>query len=88
VDTLGLKIGSSFNHLVVMKDLVLGNVSSMLIGQDSQIITNLYTGDARTLLDPTYTIPGQYCIQQDLPYPATITGVIPQIEVGDTKGGK
>jgi hypothetical protein len=84
-DTLGLKIGSSFSHLVEMKDLVVGNVSSMLVGQDSQIVTDLVTGDARTYLDPTYTVPGQYCIQQDQPFPATILGVIPQVEIGDTK---
>lgn len=76
--TLGLKIGSSFNNLVTMKDLVLGNVSSMLTGQDTQTVSDLYTGDARTYLDTTYTVPGQYCIQQDQPYPATILGVIPQ----------
>lgn len=85
-DTLGLSIGSDFNHLVSMKDLVLGNVSSMLTGQASQIITDLTTGDARTILDPTYTVPGQYCIQQSLPYPATILGVFPSITQGDQGG--
>jgi hypothetical protein len=82
-ETLGLTIGSDFNHLVPMKDLVQGNVSSMLTGQASQIITDLVTGDARTALDPTYTVPGQYCIQQSLPYPATILGVFPSITQGD-----
>jgi hypothetical protein len=86
-DTLGLKIGSDFSaaHLVTMKDLVVGNVGSMLIGQSSQLVTDLYSGDTRTYLNPTYTVPGQYCIQQDLPLPATILGVIPQFEVGDTR---
>lgn len=84
-DTLGLKIGSSFSRLVEMKDLVRGNVSSMLTGQDSQVVTDLVTGDARTFLDSTYTIPGQYCIQQDLPYPASVLGVIPNITVGDNR---
>jgi hypothetical protein len=83
-DTLGLSIGSDFNHLVPMKDLIRGNVSSMLTGQSSQIVTDLVTGDARTILDPTYTVPGQYCIQQSLPYPATVLGVFPSIVVGDS----
>lgn len=83
-DTLGLKIGSSFNNLVAMKDLVEGNVGSMLLGQDLQVVSGLFTGDARTFVDPTYTVPGQFCIQQDLPYPATILGVIPEITVGNT----
>lgn len=78
--TLGLKIGSSFSTLVDMKDLIVGNVGSMT----NQVVTDLVTGDARTFLDPTYTVPGQYCVQQSLPYPATITGVIPQLAVGDT----
>ena len=80
-DTLGLQIGSTFGNLVNMQDLVLGNVGSMT----NQKVTGLVSGDARTYLDPTYTVPGQYCVQQSLPYPATITGVIPQLAVGDTR---
>lgn len=83
--TLGLEIGSDFDHLVPMKDLIRGNVSSMLTGQSNQIITDLTTGDARTFLDGTYTVPGQYCIRQSLPYPATILGVIPNLVLGDDK---
>lgn len=82
-ETLGLKIGSSFARMVAMKDLIVGNVSSMLTGQDSQIVTDLVTGDARTYIDATYTVPGQYCIRQDQPLPATILGVIPNITLGD-----
>lgn len=85
-DTLGLSIGSSFNHLVPMKDLIQGNVSSMLTGQDSQVVTNLVNGQARTFLDPTYTVPGQYCIRQSLPLPATVLGVIPNVTIGDDYG--
>jgi hypothetical protein len=82
-DALGLSIGSDFNHLVPMKDLIVGNVSSMLTGQANQIVTGLVSGDARTILDPTFTIPGQYCIRQSQPLPATILGVIPQFELGE-----
>jgi hypothetical protein len=83
--TLGLQIGSDFNHLVDMRDLVRGEVSSMLTGQANQIITDLTTGDARTFIDGTYTVPGQYAIRQILPYPATILGVIPNLVLGDDK---
>ncbi len=82
-DTLGLSIGSSFNHLVPMQDLVVGNISSMLVGQDTQVVSGLVSGDARTWLDPTFTVPGQYCIRQSQPLPATILGVLPQFELGD-----
>ena len=84
-DTLGLKIGKDFDHLVVMKDLVVGAVGSMLTGQESQTVTGLFTGDARTYLDPSWTIPGQYCIRQDQPLPASVLGVIPEVTVGNTK---
>jgi hypothetical protein len=76
-ETLGLSIGSSFSSLTAMKDLVLGAVSSQLTGMPSQIITDLVTGDAVTILDPTYTVLGQFCIQQSQPYPATVLGVFP-----------
>jgi hypothetical protein len=82
-DAIGLSIGSDFTHLVVMKDLVIGNVSSMLTGQSNQVVTELVTGDARTFLNPTFTVPGQYCIRQSQPLPATILGVIPQFELGE-----
>jgi hypothetical protein len=86
-ETLGLTIGPDFNHLVPMKDLIVGNVSSMLTGQQSQIVTDLVTGDARTFLSPAFTVPGQYCIQQSQPLPASILGVIPDFTLGDD-GGK
>lgn len=84
--TLGLKIGSDFNHLVDMQDLIRGNVSKMLTGLEDQIVTDLVDGSANTILDPTYNVPGQYCIEQSYPYPATILGVIPNLEVGDGNG--
>lgn len=84
-DALGLSIGSSFSTLVPMKDLVIGNVSSTLTGQPSQVITGLVSGDAQTFLDPTYTVPGQYAIQQSLPLPATVLGVFPRIVTEDRR---
>lgn len=83
-NTLGLSVGKTFGSLVLMKDLVLGNVSTMLTGQPSQIVTDLVSGYARTILDPTYDVPGQFCFQQNQPYPATILGLLPEIEIGDT----
>jgi hypothetical protein len=82
-NTLGLSIGSDFNNLVQMKDLALGNVGTA----SNTLVTNLVTGDAYTAIDPSWTVPGQYCIQQSYPYPASILGVIPQFAPGDTAGG-
>ena len=66
-----------------MKDLVSGNVSRMLTGQQTQVISGLVTGDAYMLNAPTYTVPGQYCIEQPFPLPASILGVIPEIATAD-----
>jgi hypothetical protein len=83
--TLGLSIGSFFTTQIPMQDLIQGNVSSMLTGQPNQVIEGLFSGDARTFMDSTYTVPGQYCFQQTLPYPASILGVFPAIVVGDDR---
>lgn len=82
-NTLGLTAGRTFDSSSqkAMKDLVLGNVGSMT----NQRVTDLVTGDARIIIEPTWDVPGQYCIQQTTPYPASVLGVIPEITVGDTK---
>ena len=80
---MGLSIGSDFTQLVPMKDLIVGQVSGMLTGQASQIVTDLVSGDAFTVINPTYTVPGQYCIRQSSPIPATILGVFPEFVKGD-----
>lgn len=80
-ETLGLRIGSDFDNLVDMDDLVVGNV-----GKDTnELVTDLISGDALQAVDPKWTVEGQYAIQQSLPYPATILAVIPALVVGDTK---
>lgn len=80
-DTLGLKIGTDFDNLVKMKDLVVGNVGSMT----NERVTGLVTGDVRTYLDPKWQEEGTICIRQDLPYPASILAVIPKLSVGDSE---
>ena len=84
--TLGLSIGPDFSHLQPMKDLIAGNVSSMLTGQNtSQVVSGLYSGDTRTFLGSAYTVPGQYCIQQSQPLPASVLGVFPALVQGDDR---
>lgn len=77
---LGLSAGRSFTTLVPMKDLIIGNVGTM----SNTIVNGLVTSDARTIVDPQYDVFGQFCIQQSNPYPASVLGVVPEIEVGDT----
>lgn len=82
-ETLGLYIGGEFSTLVPMKDLIIGNVSSMLTGKPVQIVTGLVNGDARTFLDPSFTVAGQYCVEQRLPLPATVLGLISDYSLGE-----
>jgi hypothetical protein len=83
-ETLGLYIGGEAANVTPMKDLIQGNVSSMLTGQNSQIVTDLVNGDARTFLDPRFTVQGQYYIEQRYPLPATVLGLISDYTIGDT----
>jgi len=86
-NTLNLRIGPNFDQLTMMKDTVQGNVSSMRTGlaASAQVVTDLYTGDARTYPLSAYTVPGQYCLRQSDPLPATVLGLFPSFEIGDSK---
>lgn len=82
IDTLGLSVASSTNSndLVPMKDLIRGNLGTM----SNELVTDLVTGDARTITEPVWDTFGQLFFQQDNPYPATILGVMPEPIIGDT----
>lgn len=81
-DTLGLSVGKTFSTLVAMKDFTLGNVPTTSTG--IALVSSLVSGDGRTILDQEWDTAGNYCVQQNLPYPATILGVMPETIVGDT----
>jgi hypothetical protein len=76
-DTAGIKVGTTFATLTPF----VPNVSST----DSMTTSpGLYTGDMRLIIDPSYNVHGQVCVQQDNPLPVTVLGVIPEVVVGDT----
>ena len=77
-DTLGLQIGTSFGKAVSMKDFQLGNIGSL----SNQKVTGLVNGDGWTIIDQDWQEAGSYCIQQNLPYPATVLGAMPETTVG------
>jgi hypothetical protein len=79
-DALGLSAGRTFATALPMKDLILGNIGTM----SNALVAGLQTTDARIVVDPQWDVFGQYCIQQLNPYPASVLGIIPEIEVGDT----
>lgn len=74
-DTRGLKVGPSFDRLTEIK--IRG---SEVMGQPVQ----LFTGDERVLISPTWGVQGQIAVEQDDPLPATLLAFIPEIVVGDT----
>jgi len=73
--TRGLEMGPTFDDLTSYKDRDLNT-----IGQPIE----LFTGDQRMVIGGGWQTEGQLCIQQANPLPATILGVIPEIQVGDT----
>lgn len=83
-DTLGLQIGTTFANVVTFKDFQLGAIPSQSNGPVT--VAGLVNGDGRQILDQVWQEVGQLCIQQNLPYPATVLGVMPELEVGDSMG--
>ncbi len=81
-DTLGLSVGKTFPTIVPMKDFTLGNIPTTSSGV--AVVSGLVSGDGRTILDQDWDTAGNYCVQQDQPYPATVLGVMPETIVGDT----
>ena len=76
VNTRGLKAGSTFATVKSIKELN----KQVTLGNPIPLIT----GDERIIMDPNWTVPGQICIQQDDPLPATVLGVMPEIVLGDS----
>jgi len=81
-DTLGLQVGTSFANLVTFKDFQLNAIPTQSNGV--ALVTDLFAGDGRQILDQVWQEVGQLCIQQNLPYPATVLGIMPEVVVGDT----
>jgi len=75
-DTAGIKVGTTFSTLTPF----LPNVSST---DTMSMSTGLVTGDMRLIIDPSYNVHGQVCVQQDNPLPVTVLGIIPEVVVGD-----
>jgi len=81
-DTLGLQVGTSFANLVTVKDFQLNSIPTQSNGV--ALVTDLVSCDGRQILDQLWQEVGQLCIQQNLPYPATVLGIMPEVVVGDT----
>jgi len=77
-ETRGTKVGRTWETVVPVKQFA----PNVPLGQPIPFAN----GDAFFNLDPLWDVPGQICIVQDDPLPATILGVIPEVTVGDTSG--
>lgn len=73
--TRGLEAGPTFDDLTAYKDRDLNT-----IGQPIE----LFTGDQRLIVGGGWTTEAQMCVQQSNPLPATILGLIPEIQLGDS----
>lgn len=73
--TRGLKMGQTFDDLTEFKDRNLNTIGEPI---------ELYTGDDRMIIGGGWNTEAQVCIQVDDPVPATVLGVIPEIQLGDT----
>jgi hypothetical protein len=74
-ETRGLSYGQVFEALFPIKEFNQGQVLGSTI--------ELITGDEYVHTDPRWDVEGQLCLQQDNPLPATVLGVIPEVDVGD-----
>lgn len=88
-DTLGLQAGKTFGTLTTVKDFQLGAIPSTSTGvaQVTDLVNQSNapnTVDGRIIIDQQWETAGSYCIQQNLPYPATILGVMPEVVIGDS----
>jgi hypothetical protein len=73
--TRGLKMGQTFDDLTEFKDRDLHTIGTPI---------ELFTGDDRMVIGGGWNSEGQMCLQMDDPLPATVLGVIPEVQVGDT----
>jgi hypothetical protein len=73
--TRGLAAGPAFDDLTSYKDRNLNTIGQPI---------PLFTGDQRLIIGGGWQTEGQVCIEQSNPLPATILGVIPEIQLGDT----
>lgn len=76
-DTRGIKAGLTTDKLRSWK-----GEAPIIAGQ----IPELTTGDCRIIMPPQQDTYGQVYVEQDNPWPASILGIIPEVNVGDTPG--
>lgn len=74
-DSRGLFAGQTFDMLNEIKER-----DYQPMGQPIQPLTI----DERVVCDPLWNVGGRVCIRQPYPLPATVLGIMPEVEIGDS----
>jgi|SRR5215472_7384079 len=74
-DTRGLSYGQDFAFMTPIKEFQ----QNQPLGSTIELVTD----DEYVKTDPRWDVQGQICLEQDNPLPATVLGIIPEIDVGD-----
>jgi hypothetical protein len=77
-ETRGLAYGQTFTLMTPIKEFS----QSQTLGSTIELVT----GDEYVRTDPRWDVEGQICLEQDNPLPASVLGVVPEVEVGDNAG--
>lgn len=77
--TKGIKVGQDFDNLTEVPDC--GDIDANFVGLNPG---ELFAGDAYIVMGAAWDEKGEICIQQDLPLPASVLGIIVQVVPGDT----
>jgi hypothetical protein len=77
-ETRGLAYGQTFVLMTPIKEFS----QSQALGSTIELVT----GDEYVRTDPRWDVEGQVCIEQDNPLPASILGIVPEVDIGDNAG--
>lgn len=77
--TKGISAGQDFNTLTAVPDC--NDIDANFVGLNPDA---LFSGDAYVVLGAAWNEKGRVCIQQDLPLPTNVLGIIVQVVPGDT----
>ena len=76
----GLWYGPSFTQLLPWTEGVSSTDTQLPMPYSA---LGLHSGDQRLWLDQVFDIGGWVCVQQTLPYPATVLSIYPELAQGD-----
>ena len=79
-DAAGLRYGTAFDKLQDWREGLSSTDEQPHLPYRAK---GLFSGDQRLWLDQVFGLGGWVCVQQDLPYPATVLSIYPEMAQGD-----